>query len=94
MVEQSTDLEVFNALSEEDAKKFLAEAEGQTADFRSCWYCNGAHAHLKNRALLQCFECGNFYLHGYPAPVVISRSKGRRVTAEEVAMLALGEDDD
>jgi hypothetical protein len=38
----------------------------QANDFqmRSCWNCNPAHEHLKDRGLIVCFECGHWYLNG------------------------------
>lgn len=75
----------FNALSVDDAKAILAKAEGQRPDFRSCWYCNGAHDRLRDRDVMLCFACGFHYLSGYPAPTVIRRAAGEQVTAEDMA---------
>ena len=75
----------FNALSPDEAKDILAKVEGEQPDFRSCWYCNGAHEHLKNREVMLCFACGYYYLSGYPAPAIVRRSKGEEVTMEDMA---------
>lgn len=83
--ELETERNWFNALSIEDAKRIMADAEGQRPDFRSCWYCNGSHQHLKNRDVIFCFACGFYYLSGYPAQAVARRAEGRDVTPEEMA---------
>jgi uncharacterized Zn finger protein len=32
---------------------------------RSCWNCNEAHQHLKNRkVVLRCFACGHVFYNG------------------------------
>jgi hypothetical protein len=82
----ATEKKRFNALSQADAKAILAKAEGQQADFRSCWYCNGAHGHLKEREVLLCFACGIYYLSGYPAPIVGMRSLGKMVENVDMQM--------
>lgn len=82
--ELETERQRFNALSVEDAKVLLANAEGERPDLRSCWYCNGGHEHLKNREVLLCFACGMYYLKGYPAPAVAKRSKGEEVSREDM----------
>jgi len=73
--------ERFSALSSEDAKAILKHAEGQATAMRSCWYCNGAHEHLKrlDHPFL-CFGCGGWYLHGYPAPIVTLRAEDKPIT--------------
>lgn len=71
--------------SQDDAEKLLQGAENQRPDFRSCWYCNGAHEHLRSREVMLCFACGLYYLSGYPATAVIRRAKGERVTDEDMA---------
>jgi hypothetical protein len=74
----------FNALSQERAKEILAKADGQPPDMRSCWYCNKAHEHLKNREVMMCFACGIFYLQGFPSFFVVKRSKGEIITDEDI----------
>ena len=75
----------FNSLTSDEAKKILAAAEGQQADFRSCWYCNGAHERLKDRELLRCFGCGVLYVKGYPVIVAMERAEGKVLREEDLA---------
>jgi hypothetical protein len=74
----------FNALSPSESQEILAKAEGQQPDFRSCWYCNGAHQHLKDREVLNCFACGFYYLSGYPLPVVQRRADGVEISEDDM----------
>jgi hypothetical protein len=82
--DREVELARWNALSKDDAGRILTAAEGVGPDFRSCWYCNGMHEHLKNRELLLCFGCGLYYMQGFPAAAVAQRSRGEPVTEENM----------
>ncbi len=62
------------------AADILTKAEGHTIDFRSCWYCNGAHYHLIDREALRCFACGTVYVSGWPARWIVARANGEPVS--------------
>jgi hypothetical protein len=81
--ELMTERERFNALDPKEAKRILQEIEANPS-FRTCWYCNGAHAHLKERKIFLCLACGFYYAQGYPIPVLMIRSEGRDVTEDEM----------
>ena len=73
----------FNAISQEEANKMAEECEGQGPCMRSCWNCNGAHEHLKDRPFVfTCFACGIQYVSGVPAPILGMRMRGETVTDE------------
>jgi len=69
----------FNALTQEQAKAHADKFEGQKFDLRSCWNCNGAHEHLKDR-VVRCFACGVLYVGDIPAPILGARMRGEEVT--------------
>ena len=60
--------------SEDTAPEVLEKAREQAVELmkdgdvmlRSCWVCNGAHAHFIEEAgvVLNCFGCGHLYLGG------------------------------
>lgn len=60
--------------SEDTTEEALAEArkkatellEAGSTNMRTCWNCNGAHAHMIewDDILLACFSCGHYYLGG------------------------------
>ena len=79
------ELERFNALSPAEASEIVSAAEGQQPDFRSCWYCNGCHDHLKSRDVMICFACGCYYLKGFPADVIIARLNDETVTEKTLS---------
>ena len=78
--------ERFNALTPAAATALLTQMEGQTPAMRSCWYCNGAHEHLMeaNYPIHCLWGCGGWYLKGFPAHVVVRRSRGEPITEVEM----------
>jgi hypothetical protein len=72
----------FNALSPDAAQRILNEAEGKEIALRSCWYCNSAHKHLSRVDYpFNClWGCGNWYIGGFPAPIVSMRAKNEPIT--------------
>jgi hypothetical protein len=78
----------FNALSQEEALRIGQECEGARPGVRSCWYCNGAHEHLKDMDYFTCFACGINYARGYPVKILGMRMRGEEVTDEEMAKFA------
>lgn len=76
------EMERFNSLSPDEAKDLIAAMNGKEAAMRSCWYCNGAHEHLKNAdyPIICAMGCGIWYLKGFPAKIVEMRTKGEPVT--------------
>lgn len=43
----------------------ILDADRAAYQFRSCWNCNPAHAHLKKSAVpVLCFGCGRWYFKG------------------------------
>ena len=44
--------------------KAILKKDGANFEWRSCWNCNGAHEHLKDHGLINCFECGHWYYQG------------------------------
>jgi hypothetical protein len=74
----------FNELTREVAQNILEDAKGKPTDFRSCWYCNVAHTHLRNREIMLCFSCGQYYMKGYPAVFVVRRSQGEEITKDDM----------
>jgi hypothetical protein len=86
MKDKQAEMEKFNAISQEEALKIAEECEGQGPCMRSCWNCNGAHEHLKERPLVfTCFACGIKYVSGVPAPILGMRMRGEPVTEETMA---------
>ena len=79
----------FEGLGPSEAKTILERMEGKTPTMRSCWYCNGAHEHLKSYddTPIMCFACGGWYLNGYPAPIVAIRARGEAITDEAMAQV-------
>lgn len=92
---RDTERDRFNVLSPKAAKALLKSMEGKQAAMRSCWYCNGAHVHLKsaNYPINCLWGCGQWYLTGFPAPIVVLRAKGVEITDETMKKFedALGE---
>ena len=49
----------------EQAATYLAANGSESYALRSCWNCNEAHEHLKERDYpILCFECGKWYFKG------------------------------
>lgn len=49
-----------------ERQALIVRAEGRTPALRSCWECNSAHKHLKekNDILFLCIECDRYYMDG------------------------------
>ena len=75
----------FNSIDPVEAKRLLESVEGKQPPFSSCWYCNGAHEHLREWDLFLCFACGIHYVSGYPVAALYRRAKGEKVTEEDMA---------
>jgi hypothetical protein len=74
----------FNSISQEEAKRIAAECDGAEGGIRSCWHCNGAHDHLKERDYFTCFVCGISYVRGIPTPLLGKLMRGEEVTEEDM----------
>lgn len=50
----------------DERQALIARAEGRTPVLRSCWECNGAHKHLKekNNTLFLCIGCNRYFMDG------------------------------
>lgn len=83
----ASEKERFNGLTQADAKRIADECEGAASAIRSCWYCNGAHDHLKTADFFTCFACGISYVRGYPIPILGMRMRGEDV--DDVTMQKL-----
>ena len=47
------------------ADEWFEKNPKEQPEMRSCWKCNGAHDHLKQREWpLVCFSCGKWYYKG------------------------------
>jgi len=47
-----------------EAKKILKKDKANFV-WRSCWNCNSAHGHLKDRDyIINCFNCGHWFYKG------------------------------
>src|ERR1017187_4305636 len=75
----------FNDLSQEEAKRISVKCEGAAPAVRSCWYCNGAHEHLKELDYFTCFACGISFARGFPIPILGMRMRGEEVGIETMA---------
>jgi hypothetical protein len=80
----NAELERWNALTQEEAIALRDATKGAEVSLRSCWWCNGAHEHLKKRPLFICFNCGVMYMGGYPAPVIWKRIDGELLTEADL----------
>jgi hypothetical protein len=76
----------FNALTPEAAKAIADRMEGKPCAIRSCWYCNGAHEHLKNAEypFICITGCGVTYTGGFPARIVVLRIDGKLISNEDM----------
>lgn len=81
-----TEQKRFNALSPKRAKAILKRMDGQAQAMRSCWYCNGAHEHLKRAdyPFVCLWGCGMTYIAGFPARAVVMRAEAQKLTAADM----------